>query len=106
MIGIGLFGLSRKDKEWIIAQLNTMRNNIIMEVEFIMDATAQKLSDDLTALQTAFTTGLKDMADEIAGLKAQIAAGETITDEDLTSLDKKVTDMTAAVTGADPGPQG
>lgn len=70
-----------------------------------MDATAQKLSDDLTALQTTLATGLNDLSAEIAALKAQVAAGVPATDEELSALDEKVTAMTAAVAAVDPGPQ-
>lgn len=72
---------------------------------FKMDAVAQKLSDDLTALQTGITSGLKDLSDQITNLKNQIAAGVPATDEELTALDDKVVSMIGAVSGVDPGPQ-
>jgi predicted nucleic acid-binding Zn-ribbon protein len=87
-----------------LTTINNTQAALLQEVKKV-DATAQKLSDDLTALQTALTTGLNDLSAEIAALKAQVAAGVPATDEELSALDEKVTAMTAAVAAVDPGPQ-
>ncbi len=87
-----------------LSTINNTQAALLQEVKKV-DAIAQKLSDDLTALQEALTTGLTNLSAEIAALKAQVAAGTPATDADLTSLDEKVTAMSAAVAAVDPGPQ-
>jgi hypothetical protein len=87
-----------------LSTINNTQAALLQEVKKV-DAIAQKLSDDLTALQEALTTGLNDLSAEIAALKAQVAAGTPATDAELTALDEKVTAMSAAVAAVDPGPQ-
>lgn len=61
--------------------------------------TLAQLTTDVTTLQSALTTGLTDLAAEIATLKA---SNPTV---DFSSLDSVVNSMTAQVQAADPGAQ-
>lgn len=61
--------------------------------------TLAQLTTDVTTLQSALTTGLTDLAAEIANLKA---SNPTV---DFSSLDSVVNTMTAQVQAADPGAQ-
>jgi hypothetical protein len=86
----------------MLEQILANQNHIYPLLEKFMattPVTLAQLTTDVTTLQTALTTGLTDLAAEIANLKA---SNPTV---DFSALDAVVTGMTAQVQAADPGAQ-
>jgi hypothetical protein len=86
----------------LVERIFNNQNTINPKLENFMSTTPitlAQLTTDVTTLQSALTTGLTDLAAEIATLKA---SNPTV---DFSSLDSVVNSMTTQVQAADPGAQ-